>query len=227
MHRRLADQRRAAQQVRRLSRELRTACSRLGISQRDLARRAGVTRVTIARIHDADPSMQVDTLASVLGAAGLDLVLQAYEGATPSLRDAGQMEIAEAIRAPASSSWRPVTEVAAGPYGRSADLVLYGADEVIHIEIERGAEDFQAQERSAKRKREALAAGDARPVRLVLAVEDTRRNRQALAPHERLIRSQYPASSREITAALRSGRPLGRDGLLWIRRPPRRRLAGP
>lgn len=209
--------------MRRLAAELRTARARLGISRRELARRAGVARATIARIDDADPSMQVDTLAAVLAAANLDMVLQAYEGGGSSLRDTGQMEIAEVIRVPASSNWRPVTEVAAGPFGRSADLVLYGAQEVIHVEIERGAADFQAQERSAKRKREALAAGEARPVRLVLAIEDTRRNREVMGPHEALVRSQYPASSREIMAALRSGRPLGRDGLLWVRRPPRRR----
>src|SRR5690606_31071832 len=158
-----------------------------------------------------------------IGAAGLDLVLQAYEGSAVSLRDTGQMEIAEAIRRTASAAWRGVTEVAAGPYGRSADLVFYGPEEVIHMEIERGAADFQAQERSAKRKREALAAGESRPVRLVLVIEDARANRAAMEPHAALVRSQYPAGSREVLAALRSGRPLGRDGLLWVRRGVERR----
>jgi hypothetical protein len=184
-----------------------------------------VARSTVERLWRGDASMQVDTLAAVLAEAGLDLVLQAYEGGTVSLRDTGQMEIAEAIRRMCSSGWRPVTEVAAGPFGRSADLVLYGPEEVIHIEIERGGSDFQRQERSAKRKREALAVNEARPVRLVLAVEDVRSNRAALAPHAALIRAQYPAGSREITAALRGGHRLGRDGLLWIRRPPRPRDA--
>jgi transcriptional regulator with XRE-family HTH domain len=211
---------RATRQVRKLATELRTAQASLRISDRALADRAGVDRKTVRRLERGDASMQVSTLAALMAAAGLDLVLQAYEGATVSLRDSGQMEIAEAIRRMCSSAWRVVTEVAAGPYGRSADLVLFGVDELIHIEIERGGKDFQRQERSAKRKREALAANEARPVRLVLAVEYTRANRAALAPHAALIRSQYPARSREIAAALRSGRPLDRDGLLWIRRPP-------
>jgi transcriptional regulator with XRE-family HTH domain len=201
--------------------ELRTTRAKLKMSDRELARRAGVSRSTVGRFENGDPSMQVDTVVAVLAAAGLDLVLNAYEGATPGLRDTGQMEIAEVIRAAAGGYWRPVSEVAAGPYGRSADLVLYGAEEVIHMEIERGAADFQSQERSAKRKREALAGADSRPVRLVLVIEDTRANRLAMAPHEALIRSQYPATSREIMATLRHGRPLGRDGLLWIRRPSR------
>jgi transcriptional regulator with XRE-family HTH domain len=209
---------RATYQVKRTMGELRTAQARLRISDRELARRAEVSRSTVERIKGGDPSVQVETLAAVLGAAGLDLVLQAYEGSTLSLRDTGQLEIAEAIRQAAGPAWHPVTEVAAGPYGRSADLVLYAAEEIIHIEIERGAADFQAQERSAKRKREALAAGESRPVRLVLVIEDTRANRAAMEPHAALVRSRYPAGSREILAALRSGRPLGRDGVLWVRR---------
>jgi transcriptional regulator with XRE-family HTH domain len=198
--------------------ELRTASAKLRLTKRELARRAGVSRSTLDRLKRGDPSMQVDTLAAILAAAGLDLVVQAYESSGISLRDTGQMEIAEAIRREAGAAWRAVTEIAAGPFGRSADLVLYGPEEVIHFEIERGAADFQAQQRSAKRKREALAAAEARPVRLVLAVEDTRGNRSALEPHAALVRSQHPAGSREIMAALRRGRLLGRDGLLWVRR---------
>jgi transcriptional regulator with XRE-family HTH domain len=222
MRRRPADIRRATHQLRRIAAELRTARAKLGLSDRDLARLAGVSRSTIRRLLDGSPSIQVDTAVAVLAAVGLDLVLNAYEGATPALRDSGQLEIAEVIRASAHAYWRTVSEVAAGPYGRSADLVLYGAEEVIHIEIERGANDFQAQERGAKRKREFLAGGESRPVRLVLVIEDTRANRLAMGPHQGLIRSQYPATSRKIMAALRHGRPLGRDGVLWIRRPQRR-----
>jgi hypothetical protein len=215
---------RATKQMRRVATELRTAQARLRLADRTLVRRAGVSRSTLERVKRADPSVQVDTLVAVFSAAGLDLVLSAYEGSSTSLRDAGQMEIADGIRRLAGPAWRGVTEVSAGPYGRSADLVFYGPNEIIHVEIERGAADFQAQERSAKRKREALAAADARPVRLVLAVEDTAANRTALAPHAALIRSQYPAGSREIMTALRTGRPLGRDGLLWVRRSRLRRV---
>jgi transcriptional regulator with XRE-family HTH domain len=223
MPRHPADLARAGAQMRRTAGELRRARATLRLSGRELARRAGVSRSSVERLERGDPSIQVDTMTAILSAAGLDLVLQAYESSAGSLRDTGQMEIAEVIRGAAAAPWRPLMEVAAGPWGRSADLVLYGADEVIHIEIERGAADFQAQLRSAKRKREALAAGEARPVRLVLAIEDTRGNRVAMVPHARLVRSQLPAGSREVIAALRGGRPLGRDGLLWVRRPPRRR----
>jgi hypothetical protein len=134
------------------------------------------------------------------------------------LRDAGQLALIDQLRRVAAPLWHARVEVAAGDHGRSADLVLYGAEEIIHIEVERRALDWQAQVRSGLRKREFLAARSDRPVRFVVAIEDTRRNREALRLHMDLIRAQLPATSREVLASMRRGRPLGRDGLLWIRR---------
>jgi hypothetical protein len=101
---------------------------------------------------------------------------------------------------------------------RAIDLCFFGAQEIIDAEVERMATDFQNQYRRADHKRQALGAQHQRPTRLVLVIEDTRRNRTALEPHMKLIQSALPARSREVLGALRSGRPLGRDGPLWIRR---------
>jgi hypothetical protein len=54
-------------------------------------------------------------------------------------------------------------------------------------------------------------------VRLVLVIEDTRRNRELVAPHAELIRTALPATPGEILRSIRQGTPLGRDGLLWVR----------
>jgi len=177
-----------------------------------------VARSTVERVEAAAVNVEVETLVAVMAAAGLDLVLQAYEGTGLRLRDSGQMTLVEQVRRVAAPYWRAQVEVAAGDYGRSADVVFYGAEEVLHHEVERRAINFQAQLRSAKRKREALAAKGDRPVRLVLVIEDTHRNREALAAHTDLINSQLPATSRDVLRALRLGQPLGRDGLLWLRR---------
>ncbi len=188
-----------------------------------LATRAGVACSTVQRIVAGDPGVQLDTLSAVTAAAGLDLVMRAYPGRRPTLRDTGQMTIAQALVAIAGPAWEPRLEVSAGDHGRAADLVLFGPNEIIDIEIERQAVDYQAQYRSDAAKREVLAARHARPVRLVLVIEQTPRNRLALAPHLPLIRSQLPADSRTVLSAIRTGRPLGADGLLWFRRsrPPR------
>lgn len=210
--------RRAADQAERMGSEVALARATLGISRLAVARRAGVARSTVERVEAGDPSVQIRTLAAAMDAVGLDLVLRAYQGRALSLRDTGQMELVDALRSTATAYWRPRVEVAAGEFGRSADLVFYGADEIQHHEVERSATDFQAQFGAASRKREALASGDRRPVRLVLVIEDTRRNREALRPHTSLIGSQLPAGSRDVLRSLRRGQALGQDGLLWIRR---------
>jgi transcriptional regulator with XRE-family HTH domain len=208
----------AAAQARTIGAELALACAESRLTERHLARRAGVARSTVRRIIAGDPGVQLDTLSTITAAAGLDLVTRAYPGRRPSLHDSGQLTVAEALVRIVSPTWQPRLEVTAGDHGRAADLVLFGPDEIIDLEIERLAVDYQAQYRSDAGKRDVLASRHSRPVRLVLVIEDTPHNRLVLAPHMQLIRRQLPKESRAILNAIRSGRPLGADGLLWIRR---------
>lgn len=201
----------------RIAAEVRLARARLAISQTEMARRAEVAHSTIERIEAGTTDVQLSTLTAVAAAAGLDLVLNVYPQHGIRLRDAGQLTLVDQLRRIAGPYWRSRIEVAAGDHGRSADLVFYGAEEIIHVEVERRALDYQAQVRTSLRKREFLASRSDRPVRLVLAIEDTRRNRAAVLPHGDLIHSQLPATSRDVLAALRRGQPLRRDGLLWMR----------
>jgi transcriptional regulator with XRE-family HTH domain len=210
--------RRAHLQVLRIGEEVARAQSVQGFTDRQMGKSAGVAPSTVRRIRAGDGSVQVDTLCSVADAVGLDLVLKAFIGRQPSLRDSGQLAIAEVVAARARESWRPALEVAAGEHRRRVDLAFFGPEEILAMEIERLLVDFQLQFRSGLDKREVLARMHARPVRLVLVVEDTQRNRRVAREHADLIRQALPAGSREILASLRSGRPLGRDGLLWVRR---------
>ena len=106
--------------------------------------------------------------------------------------------------------------------GRAADLVLFGPEEIQHVEFERHLSDWQAQLRAGRIKQELLMEMHHRPVRFVMAIEDTRRNRAVVEPHIATIRAELPAGTRETWGSIRTGRPLGRDGLLWLRRPRRR-----
>jgi transcriptional regulator with XRE-family HTH domain len=220
MHRSASSRHRAAQQSARIGEEVRLARVTLGWTHQDVARRSGVAWDTEVRVEDGDPGVGINTLCAVAGAVGLDLTVRAYPGKQPSLRDTGQLELAEVLRSQAHLSWQVQVEVIAGEHGRAIDLVLFRADEIVVTEIERMATDFQAQYRRANQKREALANQHRRSVRLVMAVEDTQRNRAALEPHRTFVASVLPAGSREILNAVRAGHALGRDGLLWIRRRP-------
>ena len=175
---------------------------------------------TVVNVEIGEPGVRLDTLCAVGEAVGLDIVLRAYPGRQPTLRDIGQLEHAELLVAQLHERWQPQIELAVGQHGEAVDLALFGADEIQDYEIETLATDFQRQLRRADQKRLFLAAQHRRPVRLVLAIRDSPANRAALAPHLAMIRASLPAGSREVLASLRSGEPLGRDGLVWLR--PRR-----
>ena len=115
-------------------------------------------------------------------------------------------------------TWRARTEVPVSSTDRrAADLVLESAVEVAHIEAERMITDLQAQVRAASLKRDLLANRYDRPVRLILAVPDTRSMRQLVREHAGFVARTFPVPSHAIWRSIRSGRAIGGDGLLFIR----------
>lgn len=214
--RRRAASRRTILTMARIAEEMRAARGSLGLSKSGVAATAGVARSTVDRVESGTASIEVSLLAAVLAAVGLDLSLRTYLSEAFRVRDHAHAALVGRMRGEARH-WRARIEVPAGEHGRAADLVLYGADEVLHIEVERRLVDFQAQLRSAHLKRDALALTTDRPVRLVLAIADTRANRMTAAPLHDLIRSQLPAVPRAVFQAIRSGTSLGRDGFVWLR----------
>ena len=201
-----------------MAEEVRLGRAMLGMTRQQAAVRARVSWSTVARAERGSPGLALDTMCAVAAAVGLDLVVRLYPGQGPSLRDSGQLAVAEQLVAQLDGRWRPTLELSVGPHGEAIDLVLFGTDEILAVEIERALVDFQAQYRRADSKRQILAATHRRPVRLIIAVEDTRRNRAAVAPHAGFIGSGLPAGSRRILRAFRSGGALSGDGLLWWRR---------
>ena len=191
---------RAREQCGRIGAEIKAARAVHGLSLQAAADRAGLSWSTALRVESGDPSGSIMTVTALAEAVGLDLVLRAYPGRPPSLRDTGQLGLVRKIVARVHPSIKPTIELAVGSNGASVD--------------------FQEQYRRAVRKRDVVAAMHQRPVRLVMAIEDLRRNRSAVEPHLELIRKALPAGSREILTSLGRGSPVGRDGLLWIRRWP-------
>ena len=221
--RRTRRRQRASELMSEIGKEALLARSTLGLSRAQAARLAGTSSSTFATIEAGKPSVQMDTLASVCASVGLRLWAKAYPTKGPSLRDTGQLELVTAVTSEAHTAWRPAMEVVIDPKtGRAADLVLFGPEEIQHVEFERHLSDWQAQLRAGRIKQELLMEMHHRPVRFVMAIEDTRRNRAVVEPHIATIRAELPAGTRETWGSIRTGRPLGRDGLLWLRRPRRR-----
>lgn len=201
-------------------RELRIARMTAGLTQTDLARLAGVSQQLASWAELGRGNISLEARSRLAAACGHELGWRLYPVATVRLRDSGQLALAQAIVGAAHPSWRPRLEVPVAPGDpRAADLLLIGATEIIHVEIERALVDFQAQLRSAHVKRESLAAQDQRPIRLVIAVPDTTASRTRLAPFADLVARTLPATSRAVLRAIRDGEPLGGDGILFVRAP--------
>jgi transcriptional regulator with XRE-family HTH domain len=199
-----------------IGREVRLARASLGLSIASAARLAGVSRQTQARVECGHPEVGLSTACRVADAVGLKLWAKAFPAASPSLRDTGQLRVAEFLRRQTAASYRVMFEVGLGNL-TAADMVLYGPIEIIHIEIERYLADWQAQFRSATTKRDLIAGLHARPVRLVIAIEDSDHNRSVFRAHRGVIASMLPVGTRAIMHAIRSGIPLESDGILWVR----------
>ena len=201
-------------------RELRIARVSAGLSQARLAALAEASQTEVSKAERAQGDVSLAARCRLAAACGYELGWRLYPVATVRMRDSGQLTLAQAIVGAAHASWRPRLEVpvAAGD-ARAADLVLEGAAEVIHIEIERALVDFQAQLRAAQLKRQAIAEREERPVRLVIAVPDTRTSRARLAPFSDVISRALSAASAQVWRTIRGGEPLGADGILFVRAP--------
>jgi len=203
----------------RFGAELRVARMASGLTQRQVANRAGVSQSLIASAEAGDPGLSLAVRCRMAAATGHELALKLYPTSSVPLRDSGQLKVAQRIADAANPWWRSRFEVPTGPGPmRAADMLLESAEEVLHVEIERSLIDFQAQLRAAEVKRTSLASTDRRPVRLVIAVPATATTRRALKEHTGVIQRALPVPSRSIWHAIRTGSRVGGDGLLLMHR---------
>lgn len=205
--------------VGRFARELLAARAVAGLTQKEVARRAGVSQPFISYVERGRKHPSLEVMHRLASATGHDLSFRLFPADGVRLRDSGQMRLANQIRRELNAAWRIQLEVpvAPAPDRRAADMVLQTPGEVVQLEIERALLDFQAQLRAAQLKRATLADRLSRQVRLVIALPDTARNRAVVADHRLIVESALPVPSRRIWSSLRSGSPVGGDGLLWIR----------
>lgn len=202
----------------RFGRELRLAA--IGLPQREIARRAGVSQSLVSRSTRAVVMPSLELMVRLSAAVGHRFSFKLYPDDGVGLHDSGQLELANIVSRAVHGTWRIALEVpvAAPPDRRAADVVLEHRLETIALEIERGLYDFQAQLRAAQLKRAALSERLGRSVALVVGVPDTESARRKLRPHGMTIQTALPIPSRRAWASLRSGEPIGGDALIWIRR---------
>ncbi len=210
---------RARRLARRFGRELRIARVNAGLTQRALAGLARVSQQEVSRAETGAVSVGLEVRCRLSASAGHELGWSLFPTTGVRLRDSGQLQLAQAIASSVAAPWSATLEVGVSPGDRrAADILLTHPREIVEVEVERALVDFQAQLRAAQLKRDMLAGQHGGPVRLVIAVPDSAVSRRRIAPFRSLLEGTLPLDSRRIWAALRTGRPLGGDGLLFVRK---------
>lgn len=213
---------RAATLVSRLGTELRIARLTAGLTQAQVAAMVGVSQPFVSLVERGRRRADLRTTCALASAAGHELSVRLFPMSTPSLRDSGQLQLVESITGRAHPSWQIRMEEPVGMGDRrSADLLLIGSDQVLHVEVERWLVDLQAQLRAAQLKRQALSEHLGRAVKLIIAVQRTERARNLVAALPSISQA-LPGSSAEAWRAIEHGAPLTADALLFVR-PSRRR----
>lgn len=213
-------------EVARLARLLR---HRAGLTQDDLARRAGVRRWKIVRLESGDlGKLDVDDVQRILAALDARLEIRAtYHGAfADRLLDERHASIVGVrVEFHKRCGWESRLEVSFSNYGERGSIDLLGwhartATLVVEeIKSELGAVEgtlrpLDVKARLAPKIARERFGWEARNVGRILVLPEERTLRRQVERHELVLRAALPARSREVSAWMRD--PIGDIAGIWF-----------
>jgi len=204
--------RRSERRLAEVVRDLVDARRRAGLSQAAVAGAIDTSRSLVAAWEAGRIVPNAVQLARWGSAVGLDVSLRAFPGGPP-LRDAGQLRLLTRFRGLIGDSWAWRAEVPVGvdPSDRRAiDAVIVRAGRRVGIEAITRLVDAQGQVRPILLKQE----GSGIEV-FVLALSDSRLNREAVVVGAPTLGPAFPCSPRTCLAALRRGEPPPANGIVF------------
>lgn len=214
-----AGSRRARELRQRLAHDITAAREDAGLSQRRLARAAGIASSTLNELERGTHDPSTEVLARVGEALGMDLSVRLYPGTGPLLRDHAQAAMNEALLRVLHGRWLPSLEVwVTRPVRGVIDLVLEPAgslEPLVAVEAQSDLRRLEQQVRWAHAKSEALAGARERTVSSLLLLRSTRRTRALVTEHAATVAAAYPATAAAAFAALTSPEPWPGAALLW------------
>jgi len=198
---------------RRVGQEHRLARVAAGLSIREVAAASGASHQQLLRFERGElDRVSITDVGAWCAVVGLDLAIRAYPAGDP-IRDRAQLALLERLRKRIHPSLRWRTEV---PLPIDRDLRAWDAEisgrQPQHwrarVEAETRISDGQALER-----RLTLKLRDDPGGHLILLVSDTRANRAAIRSIRDGLTELVPLSTRELLAAVSSGRDPGASGI--------------
>ena len=205
------DARRLAQ---RLGAELRDARLGLGVSERFVAREAGISQSQLGRLERAETrDLSLGQVARVGRILCLRLSARLYPEGSP-VRDAGHLRLLARLEELLGSPLRVRREVPLpmDEDRRAWDAVIEGHGDRACTEAETHLLDIQAVTRRVLLKQR----DDDRAGVVILVVARTRHNLAVLREHREAMRADFPLDGVSIARALRAGRLPGASGILVL-----------
>src|SRR5262245_8123466 len=204
---------RAASIRRRMGDEIRSARLGLGISIATAADAVSLSASVFARMERGESDgLTVEQLCLACAAVGLRFAGNAYPDA-PGVRDAGHTRLLQRFRAqlPPGTPWHTEVGMPIASDLRAWDATAELMQRIIAIEAEMRVVNAQAVDRRVSLKRR-----DSGIEIVILLLADTKANRATLVADREALRTNFPLDSRAILAAIRSGRPPARSGVLLL-----------
>lgn len=200
-----------------------------GLSQRQVARLAGISQSYLVEIEAGRATPNVATLTAIAQALGGDLSLRFYPGTGPSIRDHLQARMVEAVIRVLDDRWTPYPEVPVrSPVAGVIDLVL--AERRQHLLV---ASEFHSQLRRleqqirwAREKADGLAntpigvgAGHGSPTTThrLLVLRSTQTMRSLASDFEATLSAAYPARTAGLVDSLTGTAEWPGSGVIWVR----------
>ncbi len=198
-----------------------------GLTQVAVARAVGISPAHICGIEKGVSEASTDVLVGIADVLGADLSIRAYPNTGPRIHDRIQSQIVEHLLGTVRPRWRTFIEV---PVTRPArgyiDVVL--ADQLdplcvateVSSEIRRLEQHFRwAQDKASSLPSAALwstvAPGAA--VSRLLVLRSTKTTRDLAQRFPQTFEALYPASTRDVFAAVCGDGPWPGPGVLWVR----------
>jgi len=220
--------RRAEGLVRDLADDFRRLREDAGVTQRALARAAGVDQAVISRLESGQGRPTIETYARLSAALGSDLSVRVFPNTGPAIRDRHQARISEAIIRAIDRRWTAVPEVGVRqPVRGWIDLALVDRSNaiVVAVEVQSALHRLEQLVRWSNAKAEALPSAHGWPFGLpsdnapavtkLLVVRSTASTRAVVTAFESTVSTAYPGDRVQALAALEGRATWPGSSLIW------------
>lgn len=197
---------------------LKKAREESGLSQRALAKAAGLGPTAVWGLEDGRHEPTIGVLARIATALGGELAVRYYPGTGPLIRDRFQTPMIDALAACLHPRWTASPEVwVTNPIKGVIDLLLDDRDGACVVcEAQSELRRVEQQVRWLHAKAEAVTSPRRPAPSSLLRLRDHVSTRGVAAQYGDYLRTAFPAAHQDAVAALVDGAPWPGPAIVWM-----------